>query len=211
MIARHYAEEEGRWTTVDPLWMEHEIGVFTYKQDEYSFVFGNPVNLVDASGLDPRCQCDLIKPVSPIIWLPKSDPRYRCYLRACKSYCNSIYHNGVIAQQLCSNPWTCANIHSQYPPCSSYGIYHKRCGQMFTLDGGQFATEPFLSDKCAPANMSNYPKPLPQTKYCGDTGAEYCCVECKMRVCCANILIENPELHLKRQLKKCDLELRKKP
>lgn|GEM_PF-3330713 len=55
--ARHYADEDGRWTTLDPLWPD---------QLSYAYVGSNPVNGIDFSGLEywdyyckPKCCCSV--------------------------------------------------------------------------------------------------------------------------------------------------------
>jgi|GEM_PF-6459866 len=50
--ARHYAQEHGTWTTVDPLWPN---------QLPYSYAYGNPVTVIDFAGLlsCPRTDCGM--------------------------------------------------------------------------------------------------------------------------------------------------------
>jgi uncharacterized protein RhaS with RHS repeats len=71
---RPYDPMQGRWLTTDPIQM---LGGSNF----YEFVLGNPINLIDSSGLAPSCTATsrLVSSISSPLarWLYKDDLEYR--------------------------------------------------------------------------------------------------------------------------------------
>ena len=81
-----------------------------------------------------------------------------------------------LALELCTGDiLACKGINDQLPPCTASNPNYQACGSQITSPG------------CY-ANLSNWPEPRHQNRlpwpFCW-LGAEYCCIDCQMRVCCA--------------------------
>jgi len=66
--ARHYAQEEGNWTTVDPLWP---------REPAYGYVNSSPANFIDPQGLQGSELQDpgiVNRPGPPPPWFPTGRP-----------------------------------------------------------------------------------------------------------------------------------------
>ncbi len=160
-----------RWMTVDPLWP---------KESAFFYCLGSPVLHVDPSGLGygiSRCRCQPTVTVS----LPKKHPAYKCILTACLEFCRDVGNAVFDANAQCK--WApifekCDAVNNTYPACTqASGPWHTICGREICQPGGSVYNG-------HPANYSNYPDPEPQLSTGSNSTWQFCCVECKMRLCC---------------------------
>jgi RHS repeat-associated protein len=201
---RHYGSIQGQWTTVDPLWPD---------EMSYSYVNGQVITIVDATGLDPRCSCDYGTPNPkfkkdskgwPIV--PKT-AKDKCYHRQCSIYCRTINNIAKRAIDLCDDHTSVQNNIIYFPPASQIGPYPKICHELFTEVGkAPYGTPPIPiinPEGYAPGNQSQWPNPKSQT-----LGTDFfyfwCKVECRLRICNDLLLRSDPEIILKRGLNQCD-------
>ncbi|MBI5706363.1 MAG: hypothetical protein HZC36_05175 [Armatimonadetes bacterium] len=146
--ARHYAQEEGRWTTVDPLW---PINI------QYGYVENRPLNFLDPSGLlpqiSPSCASGLpsdhsakLKKCVQSLCDALHDPKKMHDIRQC------AIRNGIPARDLfgcltrfCSGsgrvvceqcdrsiPWQCTYVEGYYRcrhQCATKTIFVPPCGK----------------------------------------------------------------------------------
>jgi hypothetical protein len=104
----------------------------------------------------------------------------------------------------------CEQTIDQYEPCTSDDPNWEICGNFITVEGGEFYNG-------ARANKSNFPDPVPQNSpqwiklgllglviYLSEVGGGLCCVEAKMRRCCAELGgVDRAKVYEKKR-KKCD-------
>ena len=186
--SRHYDDVTGSWTSVDGLWPAER---------QYCYVLGTPLTLSDFDGRQamighdrklppvisdyyagfPKCVCATGNPHAR----PKSaDPSTQfCLDAACRSYCAGVQDPTETAKAECNSIWKCRSENDVFQPCTS-GVNWLICGQYFIRGLGK-VQDWFGRD--VGANKSHYPKPVNQYPYT-DAGGEFCCVECKIRVCC---------------------------
>ncbi len=182
--ARYLRPDQGQWQTVDPFWPD---------ESAYGYVYNRPVIGIDMYGqrpdltfgglLPPRPQYP--KPIGPprpprFPWQPgwrRGDPwPLPPPGRPIK---RPPFNEDAISDALeaCgSNPIGCAIINLNLPPCTASNPNFDKCGEQIIGPG------PIC------ANRSSWPSPKPQTKMPGGAsmwGADLCCIECQMRVCCA--------------------------
>ena len=122
-----------------------------------------------------------------------------CMTKHCKIYCDAVKDPETTAIAECPIfDWIipgpevaisfikCRETNEKYKPCTVINNpkWWKHCGELFSVAGQGYNTG------SANANKSNYPFPACQvdifsgTVLCDLTG-EFCCVECRMRSCCA--------------------------
>lgn len=224
--ARHYSQFIGSWASIDPLW-PHE--------PQYCYVSGIVASIADPSGTQgtwtgPSPQCACGHP-DKVVNFKGSPERYKCYLKACKEYCQEVRRRDIdmvnLARTLCpqggtvsglTNAAKCRATNSQYPVCTSKSNYTnwsycgpKVCGANGSLSNTDDDGNP------ANANQGNWPYPIVQLPWLNAPGApiripeacniggENCCVECRMRVCCKEM--GDLDLLIRgmfKQWKKCD-------
>ncbi|MDI9640045.1 hypothetical protein QM565_30515 [Geitlerinema splendidum] len=201
--ARHYQGMTAALTSVDPLWPQ---------EPAYRYVGNMVTSAVDPSGMrvtyicgerprtgfgtydsDGRSTTVHLEPkgtkcvcyngvAGRIRGLSKGHPKYKCLQAHCQNFCISLFDLRDISNDICqegsnmlSRILNCTGVmKTMYTaPCTS-GAAWAQCGNIFTCRGGSGYVG-------TGANKSNYPAPAQQSLTAGG-----CCVECKMRVCCAH-------------------------
>jgi len=188
--ARHYRPDLGRWVTVDP------IGFAGGDTLLCRYVLGSPSAMVDPSGHTPfTCRCYPLH-LADAFPLPsgndRSDQR-KCYKRACQNFCNAVHDAVRFADEDggCNGIAQCSRTNPRFAVCDASSDYWEHCGREICVPDGTG-----WQGSCA--NLSNYPNPHWQII------GSWCCVECRMRVCCALLEGQRQHQRLREAFRACE-------